>query len=121
MLLVPLIDSLQGAAFARTWSQVTEVPRHVTIPSQLGARRVLERNGYGESVIIIPDTILQSAQMFGITIFPKAAAAFRSRRDHWIHRVLGIGASVVGLVFSAFEGYVLRKPAGGVVIAQKAA
>lgn len=118
VLLVPLIDSLQGALFGRRWAAVTEVPRHVTIPSSFACRCLLNRNGY-EPVTIIPDSLLSSGGVFGTTIFPKALSAFRSRPGHYVHRGLGICASAVGLAFSALERYLFQRPTGAVVLARK--
>jgi predicted SAM-dependent methyltransferase len=45
---VPLANSVQARIFDARWVSITEAPRHVSIPTQLGVKRALERIGFTE-------------------------------------------------------------------------
>ncbi|MFQ5827701.1 MAG: class I SAM-dependent methyltransferase [Candidatus Methylomirabilia bacterium] len=69
---VPVIDSRQGTLLGSRWSEVTEAPRHLTIPSRPGLERLLRRTGFSD-VRSAPMPLLDNAKAVVLSLLPGAA------------------------------------------------
>jgi SAM-dependent methyltransferase len=69
---VPVIDSTQARVFGARWSQVTEAPRHVTLPSRAGLGRLLRVAGFGD-VRETAMPLLDNAGVIVMSVLPGAA------------------------------------------------
>ncbi|MBI2217411.1 MAG: class I SAM-dependent methyltransferase [Candidatus Rokubacteria bacterium] len=69
---VPVIDSLQSRLFGARWSQVTEAPRHITLPSRAGLVRMLAAAGFTD-VRWGAMPLLDNAGVIVMSLLPGAA------------------------------------------------
>lgn len=119
---VPLLDSPQARWLGRRWSQVTEAPRHVTLPTQRGLRQACLRAGYSdESIRIVPDSLLSIAGVIGLSLFPGGAATAAyggGRLAAWMARFGAAATVALASPWVAFENYCLRRPGLGIVVGQ---
>lgn len=77
---VPVIDSVQARVFGARWSQVTEAPRHITLPSRRGLSLVLERAGFTD-VRATSMPLLDNAGVIVMSVLPGAATPQAYGRD----------------------------------------
>lgn len=118
---VPFVDSLQIQLLKSRCVAVTEAPRHVSIPSMDGFINLSSDLGF-VNPHIATDTLLMNSATLALGLFPKAATTYfqeTTQFDRVFQRLLGAAATVATLPFSAYESYVVRKPANGVLFAQK--
>jgi SAM-dependent methyltransferase len=118
---VPLIDSLQAKIFRRNWLNITEAPRHLSLPSCNGIRKACNEAGY-ENVKITPDALSLCAGVAGLSLFPSAAGAHfygGSKLKPILSRGLAAGFAAFLLPWCAIENYVLQSPSHGVIFARK--
>jgi SAM-dependent methyltransferase len=118
---VPLADSLQAKLFGSRWSQATEAPRHVSLPTRPGLTALASRAGFAD-IAFVPDTLLSCAGSFALSVVPgsttKAAYSGRSVRA-FAARLLG-AAVLLGVVpWCWLERTVFRRPALGLLAARK--
>jgi SAM-dependent methyltransferase len=76
---VPIIDSLQARLLGARWSQVTEAPRHIIIPSFAGALRLLSDAGL-TNVNAAPYSSLENAGHIALSVVPAATASAPTSR-----------------------------------------
>jgi SAM-dependent methyltransferase len=72
VLVLPMIDSGQSRWFGARWGGVTEAPRHVALPSVVGARRLLESAGF-EDIRWAPSSLAENAGHIVLSLLPSAA------------------------------------------------
>jgi SAM-dependent methyltransferase len=119
----PLVDSFQVRLFRARSQMVTEAPRHVTLPSQEGLRRLCSRAGF-EKVAVRPDSPLDCAALVGLSLFP-GSTTHRVYAGGRLGAVLArLSAAVVTALsypWCLVENYLLRRPAVGMIFARKPA
>ncbi len=118
---IPLSDGLQARWFGPRWSQATEAPRHISLPSQDGVRRACRSAGF-ENISIVPDSLQICATAFSLSVVPGSTTWGTHGQRAWLAalmRFAGIGVSLIAAPCCWIENYVLRKPSMGVVFAQK--
>ena len=69
---VPVIDSTQARVFGSRWSQVTEAPRHITLPSRRGLDHALRAAGFTD-VRWAAMPLLDNAGVIVMSALPGAA------------------------------------------------
>ena len=120
---VPFLDSVQGSILRSRWINVTEAPRHLSLPTREGMRRVCARAGY-DAVVIRPDSCLNCAGQVASSLLPEASITQAYGEPRWkavLLRVLG-GLVTIGVVpFVLAENYVFQRPATALVFARKPA
>jgi len=103
---LPVLDSGQSKLLGARWSAVTEAPRHVTIPSFEGARRLLVRAGFRD-VRAAPAPLLENAGHVALSLLPAATTP-----QAWggagllpllFRRLAGAAAMLPGLLVAAAE------------------
>jgi SAM-dependent methyltransferase len=77
---VPVLDSGQARLFGARWSQVTEAPRHVTLPTRRGLATMLRAAGFGD-VRFAAMPLLDSAGVIVTSVLPGAATPQAYGRD----------------------------------------
>ena len=118
---VPLVDSAQSRLFRGRWSQITEAPRHVSIPSQVGLRMASELAGFGNARII-PDSIRVSVASATLSLFPSATTYAAYATERWrplAARISCLAAAPIALPCCWLESFVLERPAVGILLAQR--
>lgn len=108
---LPVLDSVQSRLLGARWSAVTEAPRHVTIPSFEGARRLLIRSGF-RAVRAAPAPLLENAGHVALSLLPAAATprayAGAGLAPLLLRRMAGAVMMLPGLMVAAAE----RVPGG---------
>ncbi len=120
---VPLIDSFQAWLFGRRWIDVTEAPRHLSLPSREGLAVVCRRAGF-ESVAVRPDSTWTCAGLAALSMFPGASTTHLyggGKLRGLATRLLAGLASVLAIPWTLAENYLLHRPARGMVFARKPA
>jgi hypothetical protein len=118
---VPLADSTQAAVLGRRWSQATEAPRHVSIPSQKALYTVAGKVGF-ERLALKADAASQTAAFVGLSLMPGAATTHCESPDRvkaLLSRGLAAAISVAAIPWSLLDAYVLKRPAAGLFFARK--
>jgi len=118
---VPLIDSLQAKAFGKRWSQVTEAPRHISLPSRRGVRLALEKVGFAQSSLR-PDSLVNCAGTIGLSLVPGGATPHVYGSSGWRQapkRCLAVASAVLALPWCVFENQFACRPGMGIVFAQR--
>ncbi len=118
---VPLMDSSQARLFQARWMNVTEAPRHLSLPSQEGMKRVCSRAGF-EQVTIRPDSVLTCAGIVGLSVLPGAASTQSygdGRLQTLLTRLLAGALAIFSVPWCLVDNYLLRRPALGIVFAVK--
>ena len=77
---VPVLDSVQARVFGARWSQVTEAPRHVTLPSRRGLEAMLRGVGFTK-VRFAAMPLLDSGGVIVMSMLPGAATPQAYGRD----------------------------------------
>ena len=120
---VPLVDSVQAAVFGSRWGNVTEAPRHISLPSQKGIAQACQTVGF-ENIAIRPDSLPALAATVALSAVPGSASAsvYRGTRlSTIVARLLGITTALVSVPWCFLNSYVLKRPGNGIVYAQKPA
>ena len=104
---LPVIDSGQARLLGPRWSAITEAPRHVSIPSVAGARRLLEEAGFAD-VRTAPSPLLENAGHVALSLVPSAASPLAQGRRRLLRRAAGALAMLPGLLVACAE----RLPGG---------
>jgi SAM-dependent methyltransferase len=118
---VPLVDSFQAKFFHRNWLNITEAPRHLSLPSCKGVQQACNNSGY-EGVKITPDALSLCAGVAGLSLFPSAAGAHfygGSKLKPILSRGLAAAVAALFLPWCAVENYVLGSPSHGIIFARK--
>jgi SAM-dependent methyltransferase len=118
---VPMLDGLQAAYLGRRWVNVTEAPRHLSLPTREGMRRACQAAGY-EEVSLRADSVLQCAALVGLSLFPGCATTHLYGGDRvrsLILRVLAGATSLLALPWCMIENHVLRRPGHAMLFARR--
>jgi SAM-dependent methyltransferase len=118
---VPLADSLQVSMLGRRWSQFSEAPRHMAIPSQEGVRRAFTASGFCD-IKFVPSSILDCSGIFGLSVIPSASTTHTYKSSSLLaHAPRIAGGLLVALhvPLAAVENHLLHRPAGSLVFARK--
>jgi SAM-dependent methyltransferase len=117
VLLVPIADSIWVQLFRHRWAAITEVPRHVSLPSTSGLVELLHEAGY-EDIVIRPDTVRNCAGVVGTSVFPKGLSYF-----YWngflIYRLLAVIVSLSVIPIVIAENWARRRGANVIAIARR--
>jgi SAM-dependent methyltransferase len=118
---IPFVDGVQPRVFKSRWINVTEAPRHLSIPSHEGIRRACLRVGY-DRVAFRPDAVLNCAGMIGSSLVPGAAITDvygGGRVLALLRRLLGGVITLLSVPGCLVENYLFRRPSLGMVLAHK--
>lgn len=118
---VPLVDSLQASMFGRRWCQVTEAPRHVSLPSQAGLRTALRRAGFTD-VALMADSTPACASSLVLSLLPSAtfhAACGQRTYGGILRRMLAIIVAVAALPWCLVENHLVGRPGTGIVLGRR--
>jgi SAM-dependent methyltransferase len=118
---VPLVDAFQASYFRGRWMMVTEAPRHVTLPTRRGMVVACERAGF-RNISAVPDAIQNCTAVFAMSLVPQsttANAAGGNGVGGIIWRCLAGAISFLATPWCLIENYVLRRPASGIIFAQR--
>jgi len=120
---VPLIDSVQSRVFRARWCQVTEAPRHVSVPSQEGLLIAARRAGFSHARVV-PDSARLSAATLALSLIPAGTTHGTYASGRWLclaSRFLGLATAAFAMPWCWVEGAVFRRPALGILFAQRPA
>jgi SAM-dependent methyltransferase len=118
---VPLLDSVQAPLFGARWINVTEAPRHVSLPTRKAMARACARAGF-DAVKLVPDSTLNCAGQVGSSLLPGAAITDvygGGRARAVVRRLLGGVATFLALPLCALENHVLGRPSLALVVARR--
>jgi SAM-dependent methyltransferase len=118
---VPFCDSGQAGLLRSKWSQVTEAPRHVSLPSCRAMELVARRVGLGQ-IRIAPDSLRNSAGALSLSLVPGSATDSSYGAPGVVsvlRRLAGSLIAAAAVPWCLFENVFLNKPAMGVVFAWK--
>lgn len=118
---VPLADSAQAQVFGGRWINVTEAPRHLSLPTQDGMRRACHAAGF-DHVAVRPDAALNCAGQVASSLVPGATLTHvygGGKLLPLVLRAVGAGVMFGSVPWCLFENYVLGRPPLGVVLARK--
>jgi len=118
---VPLLDSVQAPLFGARWINVTEAPRHVSLPTRHSMALVCARVGF-EPIKLEPDSTLNCAGQVGSSLFPGAAITDvygGGRTRALLRRVVGGAVTVLAVPLCAVENHVVGRPSLGMVVARR--
>jgi SAM-dependent methyltransferase len=119
--LVPLIDSAQSDFFGKSWVNITEAPRHLSIPSQNGIENACRAAGY-EAVKTLHDHPLGIAGAFALSAVPAGNSTQlygSGGLKPLLFRVLGAAAMFAGLGFAFLDRWQGQVPAHGLILGRK--
>ena len=118
---VPLADSFQSRVLGRRWSQFTDAPRHIAIPSRRGLAALLAACGFVD-ISVRPAGALNCAGSFALSLIPRAATMHAYTRRGLTAHLARVAGGFVALLYAptaAIENYVLGRPAFGLLLARK--
>jgi SAM-dependent methyltransferase len=118
---VPFIDSVQAGLFGRRWINVTEAPRHLSLPTQMGMTAAGRAAGF-DQVTIVPDSALNCAGQIASSLIPGATITHvygQSKLKPLVARAVGAGAMFASVPWCLFENHVLGRAPLGIVVARK--
>lgn len=117
---VPLIDGAQARWFGRKWIHVGEAPRHLTLPSSTGLKRVMQQAGY-TAITLRPDAALNCAGVMASSLIPEASLTHAYGRGGWamLRRLLGGAITLLATPAAWAENHVLRRPSHGIIFGRK--
>lgn len=110
---LPFIDSWQAQLFKKNWINITEAPRHLSLPTQAGIRTALTTCGFGD-VKVIPDALLNCSGGFASSAVSGATLTHAyGGKDPFalVRRAWGAAVMFASLPFSAAENFSAGKPA----------
>lgn len=120
---VPFVDAVQARVFGRRWINVTEAPRHLSLPTQTGMTTACRAAGF-DRVRVLPDSALNCAGQVASSLVPGATlthAYGQNRLRPLVARAVGAAAMVAAVPWCLFENHVLGRMPLGIVVAQKPA
>jgi SAM-dependent methyltransferase len=114
---IPLLDSLQSDLLGGRWANITEAPRHISIPTQNGIRTVFEGESFRD-VRIVGDSVLNSAGQIPASLFLGASLTKVYSSGGImpvLKRCMG-GMTMLGaLPVCWYEAAILKRPGFGIV------
>jgi SAM-dependent methyltransferase len=117
----PMVDSLQSQMFGRRWAAATEAPRHLSLATTKGLTIALTRHGFVD-VRCSHDSLWMAAGHFGLSAFPGAATTHfyqKGKIRALANRAVGAATALLSMPWCWLENVVWRRPAIGMVFAQK--
>lgn len=119
---IPSVECFGLSWFGTKWKTLTEAPRHVSVPSSNGARRLFDRLHLTD-VSLHPYTARSCSLPIAASLIPSAcahtaygaAAAFGKTK-----RLLAATATIAAMPMMAWENYVLKRPSRLIVVGRKA-
>lgn len=118
---IPFADSVQASIFGKRWINVTEAPRHLSLPTQAGALEAFRKAGFVDAKIV-PDAVFNSAGAFASSLVTNGTLTHAYGRPGWrafLPRFLGAAAMLAALPFCYWESYSAGRPPMGTVYARK--
>jgi SAM-dependent methyltransferase len=118
---VPLSDSLQAAAFGPRWSQVTEAPRHISLPSRGGIRSALQQAGF-TGIRVFADSAASSASAVALSLVPSGTACAsygKFRRWGILQRLVAVVTALLAVPGCIFESQIARRPGMAIVLGRR--
>lgn len=110
MTAVPVMESVEGKLLKTRWNQVTEAPRHVSIPSHKGMATILVQAGFKE-VTYRPDSTLNNVGIALLSLLPRLSATHmykKSKIDLAIKIMVGLVMALVLLPWCALTNALKR-------------
>lgn len=120
---IPFVDSWQAGLFGKRWINVTEAPRHLTLPTQKGTTAAFRRPGF-DAVEFVPDSVLNCAGAFASSAVTGATlthAYGKGGAVAMLKRFVGAAVMFGSLPFCLAENYAARRMPMGTVFARKTA
>jgi SAM-dependent methyltransferase len=118
---VPLVDSLQAVTFGSRWSQVTEAPRHISLPSQRGVHAAFEEAGFSP-IKLVADSLFNRAAAVGLSVASSGTtlAVYGAPRGWQVfNRLLAVAAALLSVPGCVFESQIARRPGMVLVLGRK--
>lgn len=118
---VPLRDCVQAKFFRDRWINVTEAPRHLSLPTQKGMLDVFRRAGFAESHVV-PDSTLNCAGQIGSSLLPEATLTHVYGQSKWkplLLRFAGAAVTIAAAPVCYVENHVLGRISLGIVVGRK--
>lgn len=119
---VPLVDGLQARLFGARWQNVTEAPRHLSLPSRAGILGRVRAAGFA-SVTLLPDSVVSRAGSVGLSLVPRAAVTYvYGGGGRWLamgRRLLAGALAALAVPLVVLDDGLLRRPSLGIVLAQR--
>lgn len=118
---VPLVDSVQSRMLGARWCQVTEAPRHVSVPSRKGLLAAAQRAGFCRAQVV-PDSLRLSAASLALSLVPAGTThgTYTEGRKHSMPaRLAALAIATMTVPWCWLENRVLRRPALGILFAQR--
>ena len=120
---VPLEDSVQARTLGRWNINVTEAPRHISIPTQQAMRGLALKVGFAkETLDLVPDPVMSCAGSASMSLVPGSSTT----NVYGAKKLLGIATRLTGaagvlllLPAVAVENFLLRRPVLGILLAQR--
>jgi SAM-dependent methyltransferase len=121
---VPFVDSVQSRVFGSRWINVTEAPRHLSLPTRKGMTEACRAAGFG-AVNLLPDSALNCAGQIGSSLVPGAtlthAYGSGGKIGPLFRRAVGAAAMAASVPWCLFENHVLGRMPLGIAMAHKPA
>ena len=118
---VPLVDSLQAGLFKSRWTGASEAPRHLSLPSRQGVRKILYKVGF-DKVVIHPNSLLDCLGVFVLSLLPSVGRRHFDQRSWFqmaLQSAMATGIGLLAVPWCISENYLFRRPAVGMVFARK--
>jgi 2-polyprenyl-3-methyl-5-hydroxy-6-metoxy-1,4-benzoquinol methylase len=118
---MPLADSCQSRVLRTRWSQYSEAPRHVAIPSREGIQTALSECGF-QDFTLLPATMMNCAGAFALSVIPNATSTHAYEKSGLVRHLPRVAGGVLTLLYFpavALENYALHRPAFGLILARK--
>jgi len=118
---VPFVDSIQAKWFGKKWINITEVPRHLAVPTQKGMVDAYAAAGFTNTKII-PDSALNCAGQFASSLISGATLTHLYGQNRLVPlflRSIGAGVMLASLPWCMLENFLFSRPVFGVALAQK--
>jgi SAM-dependent methyltransferase len=120
---VPLRDCVQARYFKDRWINVTEAPRHLSLPTQKGMIGVLQKVGF-EQCAVVPDSTLNCAGQIGSSLLPEATLTHVYGQSKWkplLLRFAGAAVTIAAAPACYIENHILGRISLGIAIGRKPA
>jgi SAM-dependent methyltransferase len=118
---VPLHDCAQARYFGKDWINVTEAPRHLSLPTQAGMIHACKQVGY-DRVVIRGDSVLNCAGQVGSSALPGGTLTHvYGGTALWAYakRLLGAVVTLAAVPACFIENECLHRISLGIVLARK--
>jgi len=118
----PASDCFGSRILGKRWATLSEVPRHVSVPSIQGATRLYEMVEL-KDIDYFPYPALTCAMVFGMSLVPNAATnhfyGAKFKLGIWLTRIFGGLTMLLLAPLSFLENYFTKHPARFVMVGRK--